>query len=559
MAKDKKTSEKKETKKQNKKQKEGNKEGNKQKKKNRNKNVPLHWADQMAARIIAQKGNKKSYTGASGITPSGTIHIGNFREIISTELVVRALRSSGKKVRFIYSWDDYDVFRKVPANMPKQEILKTFLRKPIVDTPDPYDKEESYARHNQVEVEKTLPKVGVNPEFIYQHKRYRKGTYAKEIIKALENTKKIKEILNKFRKEPLASDWLPVMIFSKKDGTDKIKNLRWDKKQKVTYTCEDGTEESCDVTKDGNIKLLWRIDWPMRWSYEKVDFEPGGKDHSTVGGSYDTAKDIVKIFDWSAPVYYQYNFISIKGKGGKISSSKGNVVTLQDCLDVYEPEIVRWLFASTRPNAEFAMSFDIDVIKIYEDFDKCERIHYGKQKVKNEKELANQKRIYELSMVEEGKVPKTMPFQPGFRHLTNILLQNELDIDKTIAYYKKDLKNKKDEKKLKARALCAMHWLENYAPEDFKYTVNKAVPKNLKLTKEQKNALHDLAKALGENDWGAKELHTRCYEIMKAHNLEGKDFFTACYKVLISKEKGPKLAAFLTEIKERAIKLLESV
>ena len=38
-----------------------------------------HWADQQAARIIKEKGERDSYTCASGITPSGTVHIGNFR------------------------------------------------------------------------------------------------------------------------------------------------------------------------------------------------------------------------------------------------------------------------------------------------------------------------------------------------------------------------------------------------------------------------------------------------------------------------------------------------
>src|SRR3989338_1694684 len=116
----------------------------------------LHWADQAAERIIKEKGDKASYTVASGITPSGTVHIGNFREIITTDLIARALRSRGKKVRFIYSLDDYDVFRKVPANMPKQELLQTYMRQSIVDVPDPFGKEESYARHHEVEVEQAI-------------------------------------------------------------------------------------------------------------------------------------------------------------------------------------------------------------------------------------------------------------------------------------------------------------------------------------------------------------------------------------------------------------------
>ncbi len=521
----------------------------------------LHWADQVAERVIQVKGDKEKYTVASGITPSGTVHIGNFREIITTELIARALRSRGKKVRFIYSWDDYDVFRKVPANMPKQEMLETYLRQSIVDVPDPFGKEESYARHHEVEVEQAIQKVGIQTEFLYQSKKYRAGEYAEQIIHALKNKEKIKAILDKYREEPLDESWLPVTVFSLKDKTDKVHNLRWDGKQTVSYELEDGTTEHADIFKSGNVKLLWRVDWPMRWAWEKIDFEPGGKDHSTVGGSFDTGKEIVKLFNWEAPVYHMYNFISIKGGAGKISSSSGEVITLNDCLEIYEPQIVRWLFAGTRPGAEFAISFDADVIKIYEDFDKCERIYYGEHKDVSEKELANQKRIYELSCVKEEEIPKTIPYQPGFRHITNVLLQNELDIEKSIGYFEKQLKSKEDRERLHLRAVCAKNWILKYAPEEFKYTINKTVPQDVrdKLTKEQKASLHELAKRLEEKEWEDKELHEECYIILKNNNLDTKNFFTACYNVLISKDKGPKLAAFLIEIKEKAVPLLKSV
>ena len=77
------------------------------------------WADAIADQIIKQKGEKDEYVCASGITPSGQVHIGNFREVITTDMVVRALRDKGKKVRFIYSWDDFDRFRKVPKGVDK--------------------------------------------------------------------------------------------------------------------------------------------------------------------------------------------------------------------------------------------------------------------------------------------------------------------------------------------------------------------------------------------------------------------------------------------------------
>ena len=137
-----------------------------------------HWADETAAKIIFEKGEKDLYTCASGITPSGTVHIGNFREIISVELVVRALKDLGKNVRFIYSWDDYDVFRKVPLNMPKQDELKNYLRFPITKVIDPWERDVSYARHHEVDIETILPVLGINPEYIYQAERYMKSCYA---------------------------------------------------------------------------------------------------------------------------------------------------------------------------------------------------------------------------------------------------------------------------------------------------------------------------------------------------------------------------------------------
>ena len=148
-------------------------------------NQSTHWADITADKIIREKGDKELYTCASGITPSGTVHIGNFREIITVELVVRALREKGKNVRFIYSWDDYDVFRKVPKNMPEPEKLEKFLRFPITLVPDTTGRAENYARGNEKAVEDILPAVGVHPEYLYQAARYRAGYYAEDIKHAL--------------------------------------------------------------------------------------------------------------------------------------------------------------------------------------------------------------------------------------------------------------------------------------------------------------------------------------------------------------------------------------
>ena len=75
--------------------------------------------------------------------------------------------------------------------MPKQAMLEKHLRMPIVDIPDPFGTEDSYAKHHEVDVEKDVAEVGISPEYLYQSKKYRKKDYNKEIKTALQNTKKI--------------------------------------------------------------------------------------------------------------------------------------------------------------------------------------------------------------------------------------------------------------------------------------------------------------------------------------------------------------------------------
>ena len=523
-------------------------------------NIPAHWADFVVKRLIAEKGDKNEYVCAAGITPSGVIHIGNFREIITVDLVSRAIKSAGKKARFIYSWDDYDVFRKVPKNMPKQEELHSQLRKAIVDVTDPFDTEDSYARHHEVAVETDIAQLGIFPEFLYQAKKYRACDYSDYIIKTLQNVDRIKEILNGHRKEPLADNWIPLSGFCPECGFDKVEFSEYDGDSHLKMKCHDcGSEVDVDIHKAPFLKLPWRVDWPMRWGFEKVDFEPGGKDHSTQGGSYTTAQEIVKIYDWTAPTYQMYDFIRIKGCGGKISSSSGDVITLRECLSIYEPEIVRWLFVGTRPNAEFAISFDLDVIKIYEDFDKCERIYYGLDKCK-EKDLLKQKRIYELSAVDK---PNTeIRFQPSFRHLTNVLQIYEMDIEKTVESYKNDCNNGADVERVKIRAECAKNWILKYAPEEFKFSVNTIVDSAVTSNFSQgiKDAVKEVAVALLEKDWTDKDLHEQFYFILNNKNLNVNEFFTAAYQVLISKEKGPQLANFILTIgKEKVSELFSQI
>ena len=518
----------------------------------------IHWAD-LAAENLIKINNKDKYVCASGITPSGTVHVGNFREVLTTELVVKALEKRGKKVRFIYSWDDYDTFRKVPSNMPKKEMLNKYMGQPIVDIPDPFDCHKSYAEHHEKEFEKHLPDVFISPTFLYQAKKYRACEYADLVKNAMQNKKKIAEILNKYREEPLEENWYPTTIFCSKCNIDETEIINYDDEYQIKYKCNKcSNEETFDIRKKGIIKLLWRADWPYRWFYEKVDFEPGGKDHSTIGGSYTTGCDIIKqILKSEPPQYVMYDFISIKGTGGKISSSKGNVITLKELLEIYEPEIIRWIFASTRPNTEFAISFDLDVITMYEDFDRNERLYFGTEKTELSEELLDkEKRIYELSVV---NIQKKQPLQVGFRHLTTIAQIYELNIEKVVEYFKDEIKNDFDKNRLEVRTKCVINWLNEYAPDDFKFTINKTSPK-INLSDKEKEIIKSIINILETKKLNDEELHQEFYQIIQQSKINIKEFFSLFYKILINKERGPKLANFILTIgKPKVIKLLREL
>ncbi len=518
-------------------------------------NVSTHWADIYADKIIREKGEKEVYTCASGITPSGTVHIGNFREIISVDLVVKALREKGKNVRFIYSWDDYDVFRKVPKNMPEPELLATYLRKPITLVPDTIGRADNYARGNELDVEQMLPIVGVEPEYIYQAARYRNSEYAQGMRTALEKRDEIRAILDEFRTTPLEEDWWPISVFSNFTDKDTTTILDWDGEWNITYRDDEtGQTETVDLRTTSCAKLPWRLDWPMRWVQEKVDFEPAGKDHHSEGGSFDTSRKVVQAFGGEAPVSFQYDFISIKGRGGKISSSSGEVVSLPDVLEVYTPEITRYMFAGTRPNTEFSISFDLDVLKIYEDYDTCERIYFGLQEV-NDKRKAKEKRIYELSQV--NGVPSEPCYQIPFRHLCNLLQLHEGDIDKAIATLSDITEGQRE--RLEVRCKCAWNWITTFAPEDFKYRLTNDQDALVEITDQERAAVHaltEVVKVMDELD--NKEYTTRVYDSAKDNGLDTGDFFKLIYSLMIGKDKGPKLGPFLQTCgKEKVLSILQ--
>ncbi|MCD6522566.1 MAG: lysine--tRNA ligase [Candidatus Diapherotrites archaeon] len=499
----------------------------------------MHWADQFAEQIINKKQDKEQYIVESGITPSGIVHAGNFREIMTQDLVYRALLRKGVDVLYLYIWDDFDRFRKVPKGIPNE--WEQYIGIPISKTPDPWGCHENYAQHFKEPIVKESEICGVFPTYISMTEEYEKCTFSENMRIALENRDKIKEILDAFRKEPLADDWLPIRVYCEKCGKDTTKP-RYLGDYTVSYTCECGHESTFDFRKKGIAKMVWRVCWPQRWKHYGVDFESSGKDHHAAGGSWDTGIRISKeVFNYEPPIGPMYEFIYAKGQKEKMSSSAGNVFTVSDLLEIYEPQIVRYIYTA-RINKAIEVPFDMGVYSYYNYYDLAERVYFGKEEVP-EADAEQMKRCYEFSQIGEPRFTVQPPFL-----LCATISQITSDITKAIEIMQRlgHLPDKIDEyaiKKVELRLKLAGNWVRKYAPEQFRISVQKTMP-NVTLTDAQKRALHYIGERMDKisDENSFKEIFGEACEFA---GIKPKQLFEACYLVLLGRRNGPRLAQFI--------------
>ncbi len=516
----------------------------------------MHWSEEIADRIIKRNPDKAEYVCAAGISPSGSIHIGNFRDIATSYFVVRALRKKGKKAKLLFSWDEFDRMRKVPVNVAAvDDDMEKFIGCPYVDVRNPFKESDAktYAEYFEKEFMQSIVKFGIDMDYRYQADMYRSGKYTEYILEALKKRGEIFDILDSHRTQAAAEgerdNYYPVSIYCPECGRDttKIVSLNGDCTV-AEYECACGHKGTFDFTKDTNCKLAWKIDWPMRWMYEGVDFEPGGKDHASPHGSYDTSKDIAKkIFNYEPPIFQGYEFIGIKGTTGKMSGSSGLNLTPETLLKIYEPEVILWLYSKTEPLKAFDFCFDDGILRQYFEFDKM--YNAVKDGTANGAQLDI---MYNTTVGDRvlDTVPMGLLVQLGSVVDFNVPML-ETVFEKIGTPYKYE--------QFKGRLDRAKYWLENCAPEQ----VNKL--RTLRnwdvyeeLTENQKAEVKALFEYLSKGGYTLDELNQKLYAIPKEVDggeldekalkaLQGV-FFKNVYRLLIDKEKGPRLYLFLYAI-----------
>jgi len=503
----------------------------------------MHWADVLAGELVKEK--KKKHVLATGITPSGPIHIGNMREVLTTDAVYRSLRKRGVEADFIYVADDYDHLRKVYPYLPKS--YEKYVGIPISEIPCPCGEHKSYADHYLSSFLNSLREIGVNPKVYRASEMYKKGMYFKAIQTALENTDKLKMIIEEISKRKLPKYWIPFNIRCGKCGKiTSAKPVLYDYPT-IEYKCDCGYEGTVDIREGGIGKLPWRVDWPARWKMLGVTFEPFGKDLGTAGGARDTGEKIVQeIYGYPPPKYAVYEFILLKGKGA-MHSSKGIALSSEEMLNMTPPEVLRFLIMKNQPNKHIVFDPGLGLISLVDEYDLEECVYFGKEE--ETRGMKDLEKTYEL--FQPDMVPKKIPYQVPYRHLVT-LVQIDKDWNEVkkillrTGQIPKDLSDS-DEKHLRQRAEHAKYWLKYFAPDMIRFEVKKKTPK-VQLAEEQKKFLSTLLKILPSLEWTGESIHNAIYEISEKEKILIKTAFKTIYQVLLGQDKGPRAGYFLSNL-----------
>ncbi|WP_288989353.1 lysine--tRNA ligase, partial [uncultured Sphingopyxis sp.] len=274
----------------------------------------------------------------TGYGPSGLPHIGTFNEVLRTTMVRRAYETltGGAPTRLVAFSDDMDGLRKVPDNVPQQEMLREHLGKPLTAIPDPFGKYESFAHHNNAMLREFLDRFGFEYEFVSSTERYRSGAFDDALKNVLRHNQDILDImLPTLREErrqtyspflPLCPDtgrvlMVPVTPLDVSAGT-------------IAYTHPDTGAEMTTPVTGGACKLQWKADWAMRWTALGVDYEMAGKDLSE---SVKLSSRIANALGAQAPEGFSYELF-LDENGEKISKSRGNGLTIEEWLTYAPPE-----------------------------------------------------------------------------------------------------------------------------------------------------------------------------------------------------------------------------
>ncbi|AEY90886.1 MULTISPECIES: lysine--tRNA ligase [Streptomyces] len=564
------------------------------------------WVSRFADEVIEESERRapgKPVVVASGLSPSGPIHLGNLREVMTPHLVADEIRRRGHEVRHLISWDDYDRYRKVPAGVAGvDESWAEHIGKPLTSVPAPKGSPHpNWAEHFKAAMIESLAQLGVEFDGISQTEQYTSGAYREQILHAMKHRNEIDAILDQYRtkKAPKkqqqkprdeaeleaeegsgaaseddgssgSAGYFPYKPYCGNCGKDLTTVTSYDDDStELSYTCTAcGFAETVRLSEFNRGKLVWKVDWPMRWAYEGVIFEPSGVDHSSPGSSFQVGGQIVGIFGGEQPIGPMYAFVGISGMA-KMSSSRGGVPTPADALKIMEPQLLRWLYARRRPNQSFKIAFDQEIQRLYDEWDKLAA------KVAEGSALPGDVAAYTRAVgTAAGELPKT-PRPLPYRTLASVAditaghedqalrILSELDPEQPLASL--------DE--VRPRYDRAEAWINTHVPADQRTIVRDEPDAELlkSLDEASQQSVRLLLDGLADH-WSLDGLTHLVYGVPKVQagfsadatpkelpaeiKTAQRTFFALLYHLLVGRDTGPRLPTLLLAVGQDRVRRL---
>ena len=474
--------------------------------------------------------SKNKITFQTGYGPSGLPHIGTFGEVARTTMMINALNHiQNIDTDLITFSDDMDGLRKVPDNIPNDKILHENLGKPLTSVPDPFNKFDSFGKHNNEMLKDFLNKFNFKFNFKSSTENYKSGKFNNSLIRVLEKYEEIMEIILPTLRSERKKTYSPFLPICPTTGKVlEIPLVEMNKKNGTVVFDNNGQKLETKII-NGNCKLQWKVDWAMRWFTFDVDFEMYGKD---LIESAILSNKICKILGKRPPNGFAYELF-LDEKGEKISKSKGNGITIDQWLRYASPESLS-LYMYQNPTRAKKLYSDVVPKAVDEYLSLIET--FPKQEIKEQ--LLNP-----VWHVHNGNPPKEKIVM-SFSMLLNLVgssnAKNKEILWKFIQRFHTDIKPKN---------YPVLNHLTEYAINYFR---DKVEPnKKYKTPNDiEKKALINFAKklALIKEDAKPEDIQTAVYSTGKENGYEKKlrEWFILIYEVLFGSEDGPRMGFFIS-------------
>ncbi|HJR57713.1 MAG TPA: lysine--tRNA ligase [Rhizomicrobium sp.] len=494
---------------------------------------PFEEARKLLARVQARKAagaDAKAVLFETGYGPSGLPHIGTFGEVARTSWVRKAFETiSDIPTHLIAFSDDMDGLRKVPDNLPQQEMLAANLGKPLTAIPDPFGTHESFGHHMNARLRSFLDSYGFRYEFYSSTATYKSGRFDETLLRILASYDKVMAVMLPTLGEERQETYSPFLPVSPRSGKVLLAKVvdRNVAKGTITYIEEDGSTETVPVT-GGHCKLQWKPDMGMRWAALGVDYEMYGKDHLAQAPLYSA---ICRIAGGNPPEQYMYEMF-LDDSGQKISKSKGNGIAIEDWLKYGSPESLA-LFMFQKPRTAKRLYFDVIPKAVDEYIGLLESYHSNT--TDEAQRLENP--VWHI----HGGAPPDERYPVSFALLLNLVSASNAHTRDVlwgnIRAYAPGA-SREANPGLDRLVGYALRYYEDFVKPSKKYRAADA---------RERAAMEDLASrldAMGDERDGAA-VQNVVYEVGKAHGFDPlRAWFGALYEVLFGQGAGPRFGSF---------------